>query len=74
MGQVVYDVYGGLLRPPTLLAGRHPVLGTVGTCEETPMSTSQWLHSAGELLSVRMKHLSSPGNSTTVTIAKFERG
>lgn len=32
VGQVVYDVYGGLVGPPTLLAGSHPVLGTIGTC------------------------------------------
>lgn len=32
VGQVVDDVYGRLVRAPTLLTGRHPVLGTIGTC------------------------------------------
>lgn len=32
MGLMVYDVYGRLVRPSTLLAGSNPVLGTVVTC------------------------------------------
>jgi len=37
MSLMVYDVYGRLVRPSTLLAGSNPVLRTIGTCEKIPM-------------------------------------